>query len=72
MTSTIIVITGHDWIHMACAVTSTMMLAKSCAEHHYHEVSGKKKIPTTGDVLISFFYYFLHVPGRKVAMHRFD
>lgn len=58
---------GHDWIHMACAITSTMMLAKSCAEHHYHEVSGKKKIPTTGEVLISFLYYFLLVPGRLIT-----
>ena len=64
-------IAGYDWIHVACVVTSILMVAKNSAEHHYHEVSGKTKIPSTKEVLVSFLYYLLTVPARKVKMHRF-
>ena len=48
------------------------MVAKNSAEHHYHEVSGKSKIPTTKDVFVSFGYYLFAVFARKVMMHRFE
>ena len=64
-------IAGYDWIHVACVVTSILMVAKNSAEHHYHEVSGKKKIPSTKEVLVSFLYYIFNVPARRVEMHRF-
>ena len=52
-------------------VTSTLMVAKNSAEHHYHEISGKKKIPSTRDVSVSFMYYLSTVPARKVVIDRF-
>ena len=48
------------------------MVAKNSAEHHYHEVSGKSKIPTTKDVFVSFGYYLFAVFARKVMMHKFE
>ena len=44
-----------------------LVLAKSCSEHHHHEVSAKKRIPGKCDVLCSSFYYLAHVPFRTVT-----
>ena len=44
-----------------------LVLAKSCSEHHHHEVSAKKSIPGKCDVLCSSFYYLAHVPFRTFA-----
>ena len=60
---------GYDWIHLVCVVTSTFMVAKNSAEHHYHEVSGKKDVPSKKAVFVSFLYYILTIPARKVEMH---
>ena len=43
-----------------------LVLAKSCAEHHHHEVSAKKRIPGKCDILCSSFYYLAHVPFRTI------
>ena len=45
------------------------MVAKNSAEHHYHEVSGKKDVPSKKAVFVSFLYYILTIPARKVEMH---
>ena len=65
-------VTGRDWFHLASAVTGSVIVMKNCAENHYFQVSGKKKIPTSSEVTFCFVYYLFHVPPRKVAMHRFQ
>ncbi len=44
------------------------MLAKSCSEHHFHEVSGKTSIASLQDVAVSYVYYLLHVVPRLAAV----
>jgi hypothetical protein len=43
------------------------MLAKSCSEHHYYEVSGKTRIPGLKDVAVSYLYYLIHILSRTAA-----
>ena len=64
-------VTGRDWIRLACVVTGAVMVMKSCAENHYFQVSGKKRIPSTSDVSFCFLYYLFHVLPRKVLTQRF-
>ena len=49
-------------------VTGAVMVMKSCAENHYFQVSGKKRIPSTSDVSFCFLYYLFHVLPRKVLL----
>ena len=44
-----------------------LVLAKSCSEHHHHEVSAKRRIPGKCDTLCASFYYLAHVPFRTVS-----
>lgn len=46
-------------------------MAKSCAEHHFHEVSRKTLIPGLGDIASSYFYYLSHVFSRTVVFALF-
>jgi hypothetical protein len=56
--------TENHWIQLISILTGLLMLAKSCAEHHYHEVSGKTEIPGIKDIMVSISYYLIHVVSR--------
>ena len=58
---------NENWLQMACIILGVLTLSKSCAEHHYHEVSAKEEIPGVAHIIVSFFYYCAHVIVRCLA-----
>jgi hypothetical protein len=55
------------YLQLLCIVTGLLMLAKSCSEHHYYEVSGKTHIPGLKDIAVSYLYYLIHILSRTAS-----
>ena len=60
-------VSGHHWLQAFNILMGVLVLAKSCSEHHHHEVSAKRRIPGKCDTLCASFYYLAHVPFRTVS-----
>ena len=58
---------GNHSLQAFNILMGVLVLAKSCSEHHHHEVSAKKRIPGKCDILCSSFYYLAHVPFRTIS-----
>ena len=58
---------GNHSLQAFNILMGVLVLAKSCSEHHHHEVSAKKRIPGMCDILCSSFYYLAHVPFRTIS-----
>lgn len=55
-------------IQMALMLLAICNLAKDCAEHHFHEISGKSYIPYCNQVLPTILFYMLQIALRLPSL----
>ena len=52
------------YIQIASVIFAVVGLAKDYARHHFHELSGKEKIPNFWISLRALFFYLVHITCR--------
>jgi hypothetical protein len=55
-------------VQLALACLALTSIAKDCAEHHFHELSGKSFIPFCSQVLPTIFFYVVQILLRLPSL----
>ena len=58
----------ETWAQICLTLISILNLSKDCAEHHFHEISGKSLIPFSHQIFPTIFWYFIQILLRLPAL----
>merc|ERR1712029_785400 len=58
----------ESWAQFCLAMISILNLARDCAEHHFHEISGKSLIPFCYQVFPTLLFYFTQILLRLPSL----
>ena len=58
----------ETWAQICLTLISILNLSKDCAEHHFHEISGKSLIPSCHQVYPTILFYLIQIMLRLPSL----
>jgi len=59
---------GNNWLQLASALSSLVMLSKVCKDHHYYDLSGKTELPRNHKTIFPFLIYLITIASRTFVI----